>query len=295
MFSGFERATADIDGMPVHYRKSVGSKSKPALLLLHGHPQTHVIWHKIAAQLAERFTVVCADLRGYGDSAKPEPEPGHGNYSKRAMAADLVGLMKHLGFEEFFLVGHDRGGRVAHRLAADHPQRVRSLAVLDIAPTLAMYEQTSRIFAQAYYHWFFLIQPAPYPETLLGANPEFYLLNTMGGRSAGLRPFAPEAMEEYKRCIRLPGTIRGFCEDYRASATIDLEHDRADIAQGKNLSMPLLVLWGAHGVIGKCFAPLDEWRKVASDVQGHALPCGHYMPEEAPDLVLNELLKFLKE
>jgi haloacetate dehalogenase len=295
MFSGFERGTVDIDGMPVHYRKSAGGGSKPPLLLLHGHPQTHVIWHRIAEPLAERFTVVCADLRGYGDSAKPAPEPGHGNYAKRAMAADAAGLMAHFGFADFFLVGHDRGGRVAHRLAADHPQRVRRLVVLDIAPTLAMYEQTSRAFAQAYYHWFFLIQPAPFPETLLAADPEFYLLHTMGGRSAGLRPFAPEALEEYKRCIRLPGTIRGMCEDYRASATIDLEHDRADIAQGRKLSMPMLALWGAHGVIEKCFAPLDEWRKVAADVRGHALPCGHYMPEEAPEPVLNELLTFLKD
>lgn len=296
MFNGFERASVELDGITIHYRKSAAAgDAKPGLLLLHGHPQTHVIWHKIAESLAQRFTVVCADLRGYGDSGKPEAVPGHGNYSKRAMAADMVRLMEHLGFQEFSLVGHDRGGRVAHRLAADHPQCVRKLVVLDVAPTLAMYEQTSMAFAQAYYHWFFLIQPAPFPETLLGADPEFYLLKTIGGRSAGLAPFAAEALEEYKRCIRLPGTIHGICEDYRAAATIDLEHDRADIAAGKKLAMPMLALWGAHGVIEKCFKPLDEWRKLASDVRGHALPCGHYIPEEAPDLLLNELLTFLKD
>jgi haloacetate dehalogenase len=293
MFSGFERNTVELNGVAIHYRKSSGGSS--GLLLLHGHPQTHVIWHKIAEALAQRFTVVCADLRGYGDSGKPDAEPDHANYSKRAMANDMVQLMSHLGFDDFFLVGHDRGGRVAHRLAADHPQRVRKLAVLDIAPTLAMYEQTTMAFAQAYYHWFFLIQPAPFPETLLGADPELYLLKTIGGRSAGLAPFDAEALEEYKRCIKLPGTISGICEDYRASATIDLEHDRADIAAGIKLPMPLLALWGANGVVEKCFKPLDEWRKVASDVRGRALPCGHYIPEEAPELLLNDLTTFLKE
>jgi haloacetate dehalogenase len=296
MFNGFERATVELNGISIHYRKSGDSDhAKPGLLLLHGHPQTHVIWHKIAEPLAERFTVVCADLRGYGDSGKPEAESGHGNYSKRTMAVDMVQLMAHLGFDDFYVVGHDRGGRVAHRMAADHPHCVRKVALLDVAPTLAMYEQTTMAFAQAYYHWFFLIQPAPYPETLIGADPEFYLLKTIGGRSAGLAPFAAEALEEYKRCIKLPGTIRGICEDYRASATIDLEHERADLAAGRKLVMPLLALWGANGVVEKCFKPMDEWRKVASDVRGHALPCGHYIPEEAPDLLLEELTTFLME
>lgn len=295
MFKGFERKTAELGEVAIHYRKgAIGHDSGPPLLLLHGHPQTHVIWHKIAETLARRYTVVCADLRGYGDSGKPEAVAGHLNYSKRAMAADMVALMSHLGFDRFHLVGHDRGGRVAHRLAADHPQRVSRLAVLDVAPTLAMYEQTSMAFAQAYYHWFFLIQPAPFPETLIGADPEFYLTKTIGGRSAGLAPFTPEALEEYKRCIRLPGTVRGICEDYRAAATVDLEHDRADIAAGRKLEMPLLALWGAHGVIEKCFKPLDEWRKVATNVAGRALPSGHYIPEEAPELLLQELQSFLE-
>lgn len=296
MFDGFERTSATLAEVSIHYRKSAASgASKPGLLLLHGHPQTHAIWHKVAAPLAQRFTVVCADLRGYGDSGKPAPAAGHGNYSKRAMAADMVRLMAHLGFQEFFVVGHDRGGRVAHRMAADHPQRVRRLAVLDVAPTLAMYEQTSMAFAQAYYHWFFLIQPAPFPETLIGADPEFYLLKTLGGRFAGLAPFTAEALDEYKRCIRQPDAIRGICEDYRASATIDLEHDRADVAAGNKLAMPLLALWGAHGVVERCFQPLEEWRQRATDVRGHALPCGHYIAEEAPQLLLDELFTFLKD
>jgi haloacetate dehalogenase len=296
MFIGFEQASIELDQTSIHYRKgAIGHDSGPGLLLLHGHPQTHVIWHKVAEQLARRFTVVCADLRGYGDSGRPAAVPDHSSYSKRAMAADMAQLMAHLGFQEFSVVGHDRGGRVAHRLAADHPQCVSRLAVLDIAPTLAMYEQTSMGFAQAYYHWFFLIQPAPFPETLIGADPEFFLMKSIGGRSAGLAPFTPEALAEYRRCIKLPGTIRGICEDYRASATIDLEHDRADIAAGRKLSMPLLALWGAHGVIEKYFKPLDEWRKVAADVRGHALPSGHYIPEQVPELLLNELSIFLKD
>jgi haloacetate dehalogenase len=295
MFKGFERKTAELGEVAIHYRMGgSGQGARPPLLLLHGHPQTHAIWHKVAERLAERHTVVCADLRGYGDSGKPEPVAGHLNYSKRAMAADMAALMTHLGFERFSVVGHDRGGRVAHRLAADHPDRVRRLALLDVAPTLAMYEQTSMAFAQAYYHWFFLIQPAPFPETLIGADPEFYLLKTIGGRSAGLAPFTAEALEEYKRCIKLPGTVRGICEDYRAAATIDLEHDRADIAAGRRLDMPLLALWGANGVIEKCFKPLDEWRKLANHVTGRALPSGHYIPEEAPELLLQELQSFLE-
>lgn len=295
MFKGFERASVKLDEVSIHYRKSADGDSKPGLLLLHGHPQTHVIWHKVAEALAQRFTVVCADLRGYGDSDKPAPQAGHGNYSKRAMAADMVQLMAHLGFEEFFVVGHDRGGRVGHRLAADHPHCVRKLVLLDVAPTLAMYEQTSMAFAQAYYHWFFLIQPAPFPETLIGADPEFYLLQTLGGRFAGLAPFSAEALDEYRRCIRQTGAIRGICEDYRASATIDLEHDRLDVAEGKTLAMPLLALWGEYGAIERCFKPLDEWRKRAADVRGHALPCGHYIAEEVPQLLLDELLTFLKD
>ena len=265
----------------------------PPLLLLHGHPQTLAIWHKVAPTLARRFTVVATDLRGYGDSSKPVGLPDHSNYSKRAMAADQVAVMRSLGFDRFRLVAHDRGARVAHRLVLDAPQAVERCTLLDIAPTLAMYEQTSRDFAEAYFHWFFLIQPAPYPETLLGANPEFHVKSVMGGRHAGLAAFAPEALAEYLRCARDPATIHGWCEDYRAAATIDLEHDRINRDSGNKIATPMLVLWGAHGVIQRCFDPLAEWRKLAANVEGKALPCGHYVPEEAPAALLDELERFL--
>ncbi|MEO7404297.1 MAG: alpha/beta hydrolase, partial [Burkholderiales bacterium] len=213
--------------------------------------------------------------------------------SKRAMAAEQLAVMRSLGFDRFRLVAHDRGARVAHRLVLDAPQTVKRCVLLDIAPTLAMYEQTSRDFAEAYFHWFFLIQPAPYPETLLGANPEFHVKSVMGGRHAGLAAFAPEALAEYLRCARDPATIHGWCEDYRAAATIDLEHDRVNRDSGDKIATPMLVLWGAHGVIQRCFDPLAEWRKLAANVEGKALSCGHYVPEEAPAALLEELERFL--
>ncbi|PWG65367.1 alpha/beta fold hydrolase [Sediminicurvatus halobius] len=290
MFEGYRRFDLSVNGVAVHGR--VGG-SGPPLLLLHGHPQTHAIWHRLAAPLAERFTVVAPDLRGYGDSGKPPGEPDHGNYSKRVMAADQVGLMRELGFERFAICAHDRGGRVAHRLAMDHPRRVTRLMLLDIAPTLAMYEQTDRVFATAYFHWFFLIQPAPFPERLIGADPEAYIERTMGGRHGGLAVFAPEALAEYRRCLAQPGAVHGLCEDYRASATIDLEHDREDRAAGRMIECPLRVLWGRHGIIERCFDALAEWRAVARSVDGEALDCGHYLPEEAPDEVLRHILEFM--
>jgi haloacetate dehalogenase len=209
------------------------------------------------------------------------------------MAADQVALMRSLGHEMFFLAGHDRGGRVAHRLAIDHPDAVRAIAVLDIAPTLAMYEQTTDAFARAYWHWFFLILPAPIPEKMIGADPLFLLRAKMASGSAGLKPFAPEAWAEYERCFT-PEMIHASCEDYRAAASIDLEHDRADRTAGRRVRAPLLALWGAHGVVEKCFNPMDEWRRVADDVRGHALPAGHYLPEELPDLVADELEAFFR-
>lgn len=267
--------------------------SGPPLLLLHGHPQTHAIWHRVAPRLAEHFTVVACDLRGYGESSKPQGAPDHANYSKRAMAADMVAVMQSLGFATFRVLAHDRGARVAHRLALDHPQAVERMALLDIAPTLAMYEQTSDTFARAYWHWFFLIQPAPLPERLIEADPAAYVRDVMGKRSAGLAPFDPRALAEYQRCLALPGTAHGICEDYRAAATIDLEHDRVDRDAGNRLVLPLMVLWGEQGVVGRCFDPLAEWQRVAADVQGGALPCGHYIAEEAPDMLLERVLPFL--
>ncbi|WP_280152142.1 alpha/beta hydrolase [Piscinibacter sp. XHJ-5] len=267
--------------------------SGPPLLLLHGHPQTHAIWHRVAPALAERFTLVLADLRGYGDSSKPAGAADHVNYSKRVMARDMLRLMHSLGFQAFSVLAHDRGARLAHRLALDHAGAVRRLVLLDIAPTLAMYEQTTQAFARAYWHWFFLIQPAPLPERLIEADPAAYVRDVMGRRSAGLAPFDPRALAEYMRALSLPGTAHGICEDYRASAGIDLEHDRQDLANGRRLSMPVLALWGEHGVVHRCFQPLGEWQRVADDVRGEALPCGHYIAEEAPDLLVAKALPFL--
>lgn len=290
MFEGFTERRFDCGDVKIH---AVIGGQGPALLLLHGHPQTHVIWHKVAGALARHFTVVATDLRGYGDSDKPAGLPDHSNYSKRTMAADQMAVMRALGFERFRVLAHDRGGRVAHRLALDHPQAVETLVTLDIAPTLAMYAQTNEAFARAYYHWFFLIRPAPLPETLIEADPALYLRQTMGTRSAGLAPFTDEALAEYLRCLRLPGAAHGLCEDYRASAGIDLEHDRADLAAGRMVECEMLALWGAEGAVGKCFQPLEEWRKVARRVRGHALPSGHYIAEEIPERLLEEVLPFL--
>ena len=290
LFPGFHAVHIEV-GAQVGIHALVGGAGPP-LLLLHGHPQTHTIWHRVAPTLAQHFTVVACDLRGYGDSSKPAGEPDHANYSKRTMALDALAVMRALGFDSFDVLAHDRGARVAHRLALDHPAAVRRLALLDIAPTLAMYEQTSEAFARAYWHWFFLIQPAPMPERLIEADPAAYVRDVMGKRSAGLAPFDPRALAEYERCLALPGAAHGLCEDYRAAAAIDLEHDRRDRADGRILTMPLLVLWGEHGVIGRCFDPLAEWRKVADDVSGQALACGHYIAEEAPEVLLEHVLRF---
>lgn len=267
--------------------------SGPPLLLLHGYPQTHAIWHRVAPALAERFTVVATDLRGYGDSDHPESDPQHATYSKRASAADQVAVMRALGHERFRLCGHDRGGRVAHRLALDHPAAVERLAVLDIAPTREMYAATDFAFARAYYWWFFLIQPADLPERLIGADPLVWLHRKLAGKASntrGLDLFDPRALAEYERCFT-PATIHASCEDYRAAASIDLAHDEAD--DGRCLAQPLLALWGARGTVGRCFDVLALWRQRATDVTGHALDCGHYLPEEAPEELQAALEQFL--
>jgi len=264
--------------------------SGPPLLLLHGYPQTHALWHKVAERLRGRFTMVCADLRGYGDSGKPPTTQDHASYSKRAMANDMVAVMAALGHDRFFLAGHDRGGRVAHRLAIDHAGRVVRLATLDIAPTREMYAGTTDAFARAYWHWFFLIQPAPFPERMIGADPRAYWLNKCGSGSAGLAPFEGEALAQYLRCFADPASIHASCEDYRAAATIDIAHDDADA--GRKVACPVLALWGGNAAIGRCFDPLALWRQRASDVRGHALPGGHYLAEERPDAVAAEFAAF---
>ncbi len=262
----------------------------PPLLLLHGYPQTGYIWHKIAPLLIKDFTVIVADLRGYGDSDKPPTSADHAVYSKRAMAADMIAVMAALGHQQFFVAGHDRGGRVAHRLARDYPQAVERLAVLDIAPTAMMYDTTDMQFATNYYHWFFLIQPAPFPETLIGHDPKFFLESKMRHWGKDRSAITEDAFDDYLRCFSNPDTIHASCEDYRASASIDLEHDAADA--GQKLDIPLLVLWGATAMVGNKYDMLAAWREVAVDVSGFFVPGGHYLPEESPDETYQALLDF---
>jgi haloacetate dehalogenase len=270
--------------------RSMGSG--PPLLLLHGFPQTHAIWHRVAPLLARDYRLVMPDLRGYGDSDKPASTPDHAVYSKRAMALDAVELMRSLGVERFFVCGHDRGARVAHRLALDHPQAVAKLMLLDISPTSTMYARTSFDFASLYYHWFFLIQPAPLPETLIGADPKFYLRAKLGGwGSAGLAIFDERALAEYERCFT-PGAVHAMCEDYRAAASIDLQHDHAD--GERRIECPLRVLWGERGVVHRLFAPIDDWQaKARQRVTGTTTPTGHYIPEEwEPQRLADDMRSF---
>ena len=288
LFPGFETRRLRTAGAEIAL---IAGGSGPPLLLLHGYPQTHAMWHKVVPRLAQRFTVVCSDLRGYGDSSKPEGGVKHVNYSKRAMAQDQVEVMRLLGFERFTVAGHDRGARVAHRMALDHPKCIERMVVLDISPTRIMYGKTDKPFATAYYHWFFLIQPFDLPERLIGADPAYYLHKKLGGwGSAGLSIFDPRALAEYQRCFSDPATIHATCEDYRAAATIDLEHDAAD-AEAR-VTCPLLVLWGEKGVVNQLFDPVADWASVAGNVEGSALPSGHYLAEEAPDATYDALRDF---
>ncbi|HLX27886.1 MAG TPA: alpha/beta hydrolase [Casimicrobiaceae bacterium] len=288
LFPGF--TTHRICTSQTEIRCVVGGDGPP-VLLLHGYPQTHAMWHRVAPVLAHDYTVVCADLRGYGDSGKPVSDDTHAPYSKRAMAQDMVELMRGLGHAQFRLVGHDRGGRVAHRLCLDSPDVVMQVALLDISPTRIMYERTDRAFATAYYHWFFLIQPFDLPERLIGADPVYYLRRKLGGWGTRLAHFDPRALAEYERCFSNPDTIHASCEDYRAAASIDLEHDAAS----SRIACPMLVLWGERGVVNRLFDPLDDWRAVATDVRGRVLPAGHYLAEEAPEETLRELAQFFAE
>nr|WP_245316810.1 alpha/beta hydrolase [Bradyrhizobium manausense] len=259
------------------------------LLLLHGHPQTLVCWHKVAPKLAERFTVVLTDIRGYGDSSKPHGGKDSIAYSKREMARDQVEVMRALGFERFFAAGHDRGGRVLHRLLLDHPAAVIRAAVLDIAPTATMYARANKEFAMRYMWWFFLSQPAPLPETLIGNNLDFYLQAHINKQNKTPGAIDPLALAEYRRCYTAE-TLHAVCEDYRAAAGIDLVHDAADA--DKRIACPLLALWGEKGVVGSTYDVRQTWREKAVDISGESLPCGHYLPEEAPELVIEKLRNF---
>ena len=287
LFPGFAHRKIRTSGATINLK--VGGRGAP-VLLLHGYPQTHAMWHKVAPALARDYTVVCADLRGYGDSSKPKGVPGHANYSKRAMALDMVEAMEKLGFVKFHLVGHDRGGRVAHRMARDHGRRVQTLTVLDISPTLKVFQSVNRSLAKAFYHWFFLIQEAPLPERLLQGNESFYVLGRLGRGASKLKHFDKRAVTEYVRCFKDPRTIHASCEDYRAAATIDLVHDRKSKSK---VAMPVLALWARQSPVGALFDCLADWREVATNVRGRALQCGHFIPEEKPKELLDELRRFL--
>jgi haloacetate dehalogenase len=291
MLAGFERVPMTRDGVALQVRRA--GQGAP-LLLLHGHPQSQAMWHLVAPQLAQHFSVVLMDLRGYGDSGRPAAGEHSANYAKREMARDALHVMRTLGHEHFQVLAHDRGARVAHRLALDHPPAVSRMLLLDIAPTLAMYRNTSEAFARAYWHWFFLIQPPPLPEALIASDPVRYVRSVMGARHAGLAAFAPQALAEYERCASIAGTAESICADYRASAGIDLQHDQADQDAGRRLTQPLHVLWGEHGAVGRNFDVPALWRAVADHFTGRSLPCGHYIAEEAPPLLLAETLSFLR-
>jgi haloacetate dehalogenase len=277
LFPGFKAAKIETSGATINV---VSAGQGPPLLLLHGAPQSLATWYKIAPQLAKDYTVVAADLRGYGDSSKPPNGENHVNYSKRAMALDGVEVMRHFGFEKFAVVGHDRGGRVAHRMTLDHAGQVTKVAVIDIVPTYKLYHNVTREFATSYYHWFFFIQPEPFPETLLNNSIDFYM------RGSG------DAHAEYVRCFKNPATVHAMCEDYRASASIDLEHDEADL--NRKIECPFFTLWGARGAMGRMYDVLAAWRERAVNVSGKGLAGGHSLQEEKPEETLAELQAFLK-
>ena len=285
-FPGFKKLTKKTSGATINF---VTAGSGPGLLLLHGYPETHIEWRKIAPELAKKFTVVAADLRGYGDSSKPADGENHFGYSKRATAQDLVEVMSSLGLEKFAVVGHDRGGRVAHRMALDHPDRVTKVAVLDIVPTYKLFHNVTKEWATSSFHWFFLIQKAPFPETVIGNSAEFWLKSRFYRLPA--TALDKDAFAEYLRCFKDPAMIHATCEDYRAGASIDLDHDDAD--RTHKVTCPLLALWGAHGDMERLYNVLDTWRERASDVSGKAVPSGHFIAEEIPDVLLAELESFL--
>ena len=289
-FDGFSLTQVQTPGGAIRLRHGGAG---PPLLLLHGNPQTHAMWNLVAPELARRFTVICPDLRGYGGSFKPAPSPDHAPYAKAEMARDMVAVMEHFGFSRFQLGAHDRGARVAHRLAIDFPDRVERLAVLDIVPTIEHFERADMSFAMSYYHWFWFAQKHPFPENLINAAPEPWFAAHTNRHPRDPDLFQPEALAEYLTYVRQPAMISGMCEDYRAAATIDLEHDRASRAAGKKVRCPMLVLWGSKGNIGKWYDALAIWRQYcAAEVVGWPVEAGHYIAEERPEMVLERFRDF---
>ncbi|MEV5848446.1 alpha/beta hydrolase [Streptomyces sp. NPDC051985] len=290
MFEGFSPTVVDVgDGIDI---ACVVGGSGPAVLLLHGAPQTHAMWHELGPALSENYTVIASDLRGYGDSSKPASDADHETYSFRAMATDQARLMTALGHHEFAVIGHDRGARVTHRLLLDHPERIRGGAILDVLPTAHLYGNVTRELATAYWHWFALIQPEPLPEDLITPAPLKFLHHVLNSFGSTASVFAPEAMAEYERCFDDPSMIHAMCEDYRAAASIDLVHDRA--SGDRRIECPLLILWGSRGVVGRYFDPLDVWQQYATNVRGAAIDAGHFLAEEQPAETLREIEAFLK-
>jgi haloacetate dehalogenase len=287
-FPGFQRKRIAVPGAEI---AAVFGGSGPPLLLLHGFPQSLAMWHRVAPTLAKKFTVIATDLRGYGESSVPASATDHASYSFRAMAGDQLAVMTALGFDRFLICGHDRGARTAHRMALDHPERITAAAIMDILPTLYHYENVNRAFATGYYHWFFFIQPFDFPERLIGADPDYFLQRTFG-RIGHEGAIDPRALECYAQAFRDPARLHAMMEDYRAGASIDLEHDRAD--RSRKLSCPVLVLWGKQGVVGRNFDVLDVWRGYAADLRGDALPCNHYLAEEEPQETARRLLGFFQ-
>jgi haloacetate dehalogenase len=292
MFEGFEHVRittkeAEID--------TVTKGNGPPLLLVHGYPQTKAMWHKVAPGLAERFTVVATDLRGYGASSRPPAGDDHAGYSKRRMAADLIEVMAALGFHRFAVAGHDRGGRVAYRMALDHPERVTRLAVLDIVPTYEQFAAVDRQAALGSFHWYFLAQPPPFPERLIGADPEYFIRHMLGSWTGTPGHFTDEALAEYVRCFKDPEVIHASCEDYRAGAFVDCQLDQADLEAGRRISCPVLAIWGEKGRPHKRRQVMETWQRWAADVRGEGLPCGHFLAEEAPDATRAALERFFGE
>tara|TARA_B100000686_G_C16803998_1_gene988419 strand:- start:103 stop:972 length:870 start_codon:yes stop_codon:yes gene_type:complete len=289
MFKNFQLSNKKVNGVKINFR--IGGTGKP-LLLLHGYPQTHIMWREIAPSLAKNFTVICSDLRGYGDSDKPASDKEHKTYSKTVMAKDQHELMKSLGYNEYFVIGHDRGARVAHRMAIDYQGSVLKLVVLDIVPTLHVFENTEQNLARRYYHWYFLIQPFPHPETLIANSAEFYLKSKLamwGSREGFIKN---EILDEYLRCFANKDTIHATCEDYRAGASIDLIEHKRDF--NKKIVCPLLVLWGKKGTVEELYNPIKVWNDWALNVRGNSLDCGHFLPEEKPEDTYNAIINFLE-